>query len=251
MTDRSARALGALLGQAGGLYTYFNQDKEWAPRPPRERVSIADMDPAWRFNSAAMLLRNAAAYAERYSWGELAMFGDAPDDVQHAMECGDDERRRNPQRWMRGTQLFRALVRGLPETLGALTEVAELGRHLSTCPARTAGDCGCKPGQLADLTTLQTIADTAETTRKADERAAAERAAAEQREADRQALRDWMAANPGIDPDTNRPWGVDEDGINHNEPHGTNDHCNFDSCRNCGGYHCGLFCPEEGDDQQC
>lgn len=52
-----------------------------------------------------------------------------------------------------------------------------------------------------------------------------------------------------IDPSTSRPWGVDEDGFNHNLPHPTVNGCPADSCSYCSGYHCGWFCEDAHNDR--
>jgi hypothetical protein len=51
-----------------------------------------------------------------------------------------------------------------------------------------------------------------------------------------------MSDDWNIDPETGRPWGVDEDGLDHHEEHDPVDSCHFDSCAACGGYHCGWYC---------
>ncbi|MGI5245051.1 hypothetical protein [Dactylosporangium sp. CA-139066] len=52
-----------------------------------------------------------------------------------------------------------------------------------------------------------------------------------------------------IDPSTGRPWGVDESGFNHQEPHAMNEYCPGDSCSYCFGYHCGWFCEDAHNDR--
>lgn len=52
-----------------------------------------------------------------------------------------------------------------------------------------------------------------------------------------------------VDPSTRRPWGVDEDGFDHNLPHPTVNGCPADSCSYCSAYHCSWFCEEAHNDR--
>lgn len=54
-----------------------------------------------------------------------------------------------------------------------------------------------------------------------------------------------VTSEPGMDPQTGRPWGIDEDGFDHNGPHDPNDWCRETcadcACGLCRGYQCGPF----------
>jgi hypothetical protein len=227
-----------------GAYDYLNQTTVWIPRPPQDWVPIAEMDHEWRWNCAQILLRGAAGHADRYGWSALIHMGDAPDEVIDWEVNAAHQRERNPQAWIRTTKLYRALVADLPGKRRKLTALADRARHYNTCASRTTGDsaCNCNVGPDADPTAIDAALVVIRELRAAAKKAERERLETEAREAKSRAWREWMDANPGLDPDTKRPWGVDEDGVNHSERHADNEHCHYDSCRNCGGYHCGLYC---------
>lgn len=235
-----------------GIYDYLNQGAVWLPKPPAGAVPIAEMDQEWRWNCSQLLIRNAAAHADRYGWGEILRHGsDLFDDVMADMDRWDHERRRDPQVWMRTTGLYRALVTGLPRKRGKLATLADRARHYNACQVRTGGGehgaCTCAAGPGADSAAVDAALIVIREIRAAAKKAERERRETEKVEAQRQALRTWMDANPGLDPDTKRPWGVDEAGVNHSERHRDNEHCRYDSCSGCGGYHCGP-CSDDGDD---
>lgn len=229
-------------------YTMFNQGELWLPKD-RPAVHIDDMGLEWRFNSARLLERGATTSVVRYGWSELFSLSGLSED--NAMDLANDmdhwqaQRERDPLAWVRTTKLYRALIADLPAELDALTALAERARHWSTCAVRT-GDitCSCDAGPRADDEAIAAMAAVVQEIRDKAAKAEAERIERERLAEEAQRMREWMAANPGLDPDTGRPWHVDEDGVDHSEPHAFNDHCRFDSCGNCGGYHCGSYCAD-------
>lgn len=164
------------LDQCLAAYRYLNQGQVWIPRRPNEPVRIADMDLGWRHNAANFLLRRAGHLAHRYTYGMIrsagspiyrdvigeyrgepifsgAVFSEIDLMTENAHDSFEDEQRRilaNPEEWLRGTALFRALVAALPE--GAEREqIAARARHYSTCPQRTGGqgECTCHLSECA------------------------------------------------------------------------------------------------------
>lgn len=139
-------------------FALLNQADFWYPKPPAEPVRVAEMDPAWRYNAARMLLRHAALLADRYSWGELAFIsgpmgpsGDAAcDAVESAFDEAERFRAEDPQGWMRTTRLYKVLTAGLPANPSKLYRLAERARHWGACPARASNtaDCTCGAAEL-------------------------------------------------------------------------------------------------------
>jgi hypothetical protein len=139
MTDDITKA-------ARQYHAYLDQGDLWVPngKPP---VRIADMDPAWRHNAAAFMVRNAKGYEFHYSLGEvLSIWGGqfAPrlgsmsaDAVEQGCEEAQAERAADPEAWVKTTQLYRALVKDLPD------DIAEIAKHWSDCPVRN-GDTECR-----------------------------------------------------------------------------------------------------------
>lgn len=139
---------------------YFDQGERWKPSG-KPLVAIADMDPAWRHNSARFLERRAAEFAIRYGRAE-AMWWAAEcasqigpseasrDGIEREMAERADARAEDPVGWIRTTALHKALVAGLPD--GDEREaLAERARHWSTCPIRNGGDtCRCEQLQHAE-----------------------------------------------------------------------------------------------------
>src|SRR5207237_8806665 len=152
------------LGQEIAYYNYLNQGEWWVPKMPRQPIRVADMDPEWRHNAARFLMRRAATLAFLYGGGEIAamtrpawrnvvgedhgnpvlggrafseldMMSDAAMDAfdEHA-----DRMVRDPEGWLRTTQLYRALIADLPTDPAELEALAERAQPWSTCPARTA-----------------------------------------------------------------------------------------------------------------
>lgn len=91
----------------------------WWRTKQGEWLRVAEMRERHRRNTAAMLLRGAAAYAELVAWSELGLlagpFGDAPKDVVDMMFREQEIRDQDPEAWMRGTVLYRALLDGIHE----------------------------------------------------------------------------------------------------------------------------------------
>jgi hypothetical protein len=92
---------------------------EWWRRKTGEWARIAEMSAGHRYNTAAMLMRNAARHAFTYTWqmtGEAAahdggdMAQDALDDL--AAEAHHDAIT-DPRGWLRETTLYGALTAGL------------------------------------------------------------------------------------------------------------------------------------------
>lgn len=152
-------------------YGYLNQGEWWVPKKPRQPIRVADMDPEWRHNAARFLMRRAATLAFLYGGGEIAVMakpawrnvvgedGGKPvlggpafseldmmsDAAMDAFDEHSDRMMRDPEGWLRTTQLYRALIADLPTDPAELEALAERARHWSTCPARTgAGDCRCE-----------------------------------------------------------------------------------------------------------
>lgn len=161
---------------ARATFAYFNQDSVWIPKD-RQPVRIADMDPEWRYNASRWLERRAEHFVWRYTFGEIywmstpfgrAVVGEVDGKAlevgpllshfdlmgEHARDAFDDEqalRDRDPVAWIRGTDLYRALVADLPTKPKKLVKLADRARHWSTCPARTGGgDCACELIRIAE-----------------------------------------------------------------------------------------------------
>lgn len=90
----------------GSIY----EQGEWWRQKTGEWIRVADMAPSHRANTAAMLLRKATAIAIRRGFAELAVYADAPDDVVDSWLHEDGQRLDDPEAWMRGTALYRALT---------------------------------------------------------------------------------------------------------------------------------------------
>jgi hypothetical protein len=88
---------------------------EWWQRKTGEWTRIADMSPGHRYNTAAMLMRNAARHAFAYAWG-MSIEADAHDGGDMAQDALDrlaEDAITDPQGWLRGTTLYKALTAGL------------------------------------------------------------------------------------------------------------------------------------------
>lgn len=103
-------------GQVLDLAAKFAQGAWWRTKEG-EWLRITEMSERHRRHSAAMLLRKAAGYAEMMAWGDLAMmtgiFGEAPEEVVDDVFREMDARDRDPEAWVRGTPLYRALLDGI------------------------------------------------------------------------------------------------------------------------------------------
>ncbi|MFC6081065.1 hypothetical protein [Sphaerisporangium aureirubrum] len=163
------------LGMPLAWYRYLSQDTTWVPkgRPP---APIAEMDAAWRYNAANWLLRQAKRLAGYYELGEIAHIftstaptvvadknghpvprpevlylaprGEmAQDAFEREWATAAEQRKADPDAWLRSTPLYRALVADLP------ADVAEAARHWSTCAARVGKDaCDCWKRHITECT---------------------------------------------------------------------------------------------------
>jgi hypothetical protein len=129
----------------------FDQGEWWRTKDGRW-LRIADMDETHRYNTAAMLTRRAAHHAFAYSWAFVGVVGghDGGDMAHDALEQISDELNRqavdDPEGWLCGTTLYRALTAGLPTKPKKLKTLAERARHWSACPKRRdlkAPTCTC------------------------------------------------------------------------------------------------------------
>lgn len=148
------------------LYSLLEQGEVWVPRD-KPAVRISDMDPAWRYNTARFLTRNARAYVPSYELGEhLSIWGAQAREVlgevdgeprygqmvrlapspgsmaesvlERELDDASRVRSEDPEAWIETTPLYRALVDGLPDNAGVLA------KHWSDCSIRTeAGGCTC------------------------------------------------------------------------------------------------------------
>ncbi len=92
-------------------------------------VRIVDMEPRHRLNTARWLLRRASTLADGIGFEELRLFRDAPDDVADGFLAEDEARMADPQRWLTGTVLYRALVEGLRPDAGLNDALADQARR--------------------------------------------------------------------------------------------------------------------------
>lgn len=134
---------------------------EWWRRQTGQWVRIAEMSAGHRYNTAAMLMRGATVHAFRYVRGFASEVDQhdggemAHESLERALDELNEQAIRDPQEWLRGTTLYRALTKGLtvigsgtdpwqhtgrdPVT-GEPTEVPPaMDRHL-VCQL---DDCGC------------------------------------------------------------------------------------------------------------
>lgn len=112
------RSIGYRDGKPVSVIARFDQRKWWR-RQDDSWVRIADMSPGHRYNTAAMLMRNAAHHAHVYSWalsGKVAAH-DGGDMAHDALERMADEVTRqsisDPRGWLRGCAIYQALTAGL------------------------------------------------------------------------------------------------------------------------------------------
>lgn len=129
----------------------FDQSEWWRTKAG-EWLRIADMDETHRFNTAAMLMRNATRHAVAYafSFGGVVAGHDGGDMAHDALEAIEDELNHqvndDPAGWLRETALYRALTAGLPTKPKKLAKIAARARHYSDCPRRAdlkAETCTC------------------------------------------------------------------------------------------------------------
>jgi len=91
---------------------------------------IKDMDHNHRRNAAALLTRGAYGLAMAYDFAHPLPDPDLCGDMAYySLEAAQHDRLENPERWISGTPLYRALVDGLNEgeRAGALLGVPESG----------------------------------------------------------------------------------------------------------------------------
>lgn len=136
---------------------------EWWRTKEGEWVRIADMAPSHRINTARMLLRKSAGYAEAMRWAEFGIMHGAPDEVVDSWLNSDDRRTANTTAWIASTALYKALVAGLAVQSGIDDEmmaVADAGRAyviaepvkariaegLAEVPTQPLGPEGYSPG---------------------------------------------------------------------------------------------------------
>lgn len=120
----------------------LDQSQVWTPRDISTTVAVADMTPAWRLNVLLMLLADAAALAARYEAHRTH--------VQPPGVCIP-----NPQAWIVGTPIFRALAATLPAKRSRLVALDEQARHQPSCFGHDG--CDCDPRPATDRTILATI----------------------------------------------------------------------------------------------
>lgn len=100
----------------------FGQGDWWRAKDG-QWLRITEMDERHRRNTAAMLLRRAAVYAGQVAWSEFGTLtgplGGAPEDVVDEVLRDQERRDADPEGWVRGTPLYRALVAGIPAEVPA------------------------------------------------------------------------------------------------------------------------------------
>lgn len=112
LAARREAARGPVVG------SLFDQ-AEWWCRRDGSFIRLSEMNPGHRYNTAAMIMRNAARHAHAYSltFSMMASRHDGGDMAHEALERQADEIARqsiyDPQGWVRGTALYRALTAGL------------------------------------------------------------------------------------------------------------------------------------------
>lgn len=248
------------------LNEYLRQGEVWKPKD-RDPVRIADMDDTWRYNAVRFMQRHAGSLAMKYQAAALnAMWVGADFDGHWFDE--DQAPTARPERWIKTTKLYRTLLATLP-TGDALAALAERARHWSTCPTRQSTEltCSCGAGPAPRIDTELWVRGFLGLDRQPDPEPLVTPTPAPVADPPArctaggdcpvhpalQAIHnpDVDLSDRNIDSSTGRPWGVDEDGFDHQEPHGPNDWCPFNSCAGCGGYHCGWYCSanDEGADQ--
>lgn len=105
-------------GAPGTLADMLDQDVWWRQKSGAW-IKVADMSPGHRYNTAAMILRVAGAYAFRYVMqfaAEVGMHdgGDlAHNSLERELDMLHEKAVNDPRGWMRGTKLYKALAEGL------------------------------------------------------------------------------------------------------------------------------------------
>lgn len=129
--ERRKQARGPLTGPMW-------EQAEWWRMKDGTWIRLADMAPSHRGNTARLLLRTAGAWARRAAHADMILGGDAPDDVVDSFLREAEEREGDPQAWMAGTVLFRALTDGLAGDDARGLDPAEYSKPVCMIP-----DCGC------------------------------------------------------------------------------------------------------------
>lgn len=105
-------------GKPASITARFAQGKWWLKRDGTY-AAIADMSPGHRYNSAALLMRRARVIAFRHAFafaGEAAAHDGgemAHDSLEQIAGELTDQAMDDPQAWLRGTTLYKALTEGL------------------------------------------------------------------------------------------------------------------------------------------
>lgn len=100
------------------LADMLDQDVWWRQKSGTW-IKVADMSPGHRYNTAAMILRAAGAYAFRYVMqfaGEVGAHDGgemAHESLERELDMLHEKAVNNPQGWMRETRLYKALTAGL------------------------------------------------------------------------------------------------------------------------------------------
>jgi hypothetical protein len=117
--DTYAASIGLAPGGKPLWITRPFEQGEWWQQRSGEWTRVADMSPGHRYNSAAMLMRGAPSHAGRYvdSFAAEVMNHDdgemAHDALEQMLDEVMDSAFGDPQGWLRGTALYRALTAGL------------------------------------------------------------------------------------------------------------------------------------------
>lgn len=95
-----------------GIQAMFDQKKYWRTRN-NGWVRIKDMTPSHRLHVARMLMRSAATHEFRYGLAVVNLLGDADDGIAGPIMHEIERNMLDPEKWLRGTKLYRRLVKGL------------------------------------------------------------------------------------------------------------------------------------------
>ncbi len=99
---------------------YYDQGEWW--KSQAGWIRIADMTADHRRHAAAFMKRTAAGREDRLAWAEHAILTDAPDEVVDSFMTEQDRRADDPEAWIVGTALYRALLADLPKADGAIPD---------------------------------------------------------------------------------------------------------------------------------
>jgi len=121
------------------LRALYGQGKWWWSAGQSAWMRVKDMHPAHRQNAAAMLVREATNRAARLGAAELALYRSAPDEVWAKWERVLEERNADPVAWMKGTKLYRSLMKfqSAIDRLSSLPEI-KIARGGVTWPMPSA-----------------------------------------------------------------------------------------------------------------